>query len=66
MCFAIRTSFLASTSRPPTRDGLLHIIQQFEDLTNLPNICGVIDGTHIPLAERQNKRYTIAATDYYN
>jgi hypothetical protein len=32
----------------------------------LPNICGAIGGTHIPLAERQNKRYIIAMLDYYN
>jgi hypothetical protein len=32
----------------PIRDGLLHIVQQFEDLTSLPNICGAIDGTQIP------------------
>jgi len=48
----------------PTGDHLLHIIQQFEDLTGLPNICGAIDGTHIPLAERPNRRYNIATIDY--
>jgi hypothetical protein len=48
------------------KDHLLHIIQQFEDLTCLPNICGAIDGTHILLVERPNKRYTIAIVDYYN
>jgi hypothetical protein len=32
----------------------------------LPNICGAIGGTHIPLAKRQNKRYIIAMLDYYN
>jgi len=49
-----------------TKDHLLHIIQQFEDHTCLPNICDVIDGTHIPLGERPNRRYTIATIDYYN
>jgi hypothetical protein len=49
-----------------TRDHLLHIIQQFEDFTCLPNICGAIDGTHIPLVERPNRRYIIATIDYYN
>jgi hypothetical protein len=52
--------------KTPTRDRLLHIIQQFEDLTHLPNICGAIDGTHISLAERSNRRYIIAVIDYYN
>jgi hypothetical protein len=46
-------------------DHLLHIIQQFEDLIGLPNICSAIDGTRIPLVERSNKRY-IAIVDYYN
>jgi hypothetical protein len=50
----------------PTRDCLLHIIQQFEDLIGLSNRCGAPDRTHIPLAERSNKRYTIATTHYYN
>jgi len=49
----------------PIRDHLLHIIQQFEDLTGLPNICGAINGTHIPLVERPNSRYTIIAIDNY-
>ncbi len=44
----------------------MHIIQQFKDLTCLPNICDAIDGTHIPLGERPNRRYTIATIDYYN
>ncbi len=52
--------------KTPTGDHLLHIIQQFKDLTRLPNICDAIDGTHIPLAKRSNKRYTIAIIDYYN
>jgi hypothetical protein len=47
-------------------DCLLHIIQQFENLIGLPNICGVIDGTHIPLAERPNRKYIIIVVDYYN
>jgi hypothetical protein len=50
----------------PTRDHLLHIIQQFENFTSLPNICGALNGTHIPLVERPNRRYTIATIDYNN
>jgi hypothetical protein len=49
-----------------TKDRLLHIVQQFEDLTSLPNICGAIDGTHIPLPKRPNRKYTIAIANYYN
>jgi hypothetical protein len=52
--------------KTPTKDHLLHIIQQFEDLISLPNICGDIDGTHIPIVERLNRRYTIATTSHYN
>jgi hypothetical protein len=52
--------------KTPTKDRLLHIIQQFEDLIRLPNSCGVIKGTHIPVAERLTRRYIIAATNYYN
>ncbi len=32
-------------------DHLLHIIQQFQELIGLQNICGIIDGTHISLVE---------------
>jgi hypothetical protein len=52
--------------KTPTRDLLLHIIQQFEDLISSPDICGVIHGTHIPLLKRLNKRYIIATASYYN
>jgi hypothetical protein len=52
--------------KTPTRDLLLHIIQQFEDLISSPDICGVIHGTHIPLLKRLNKRYIIAIASYYN
>jgi hypothetical protein len=30
------------------------------------NICGAIDGTHIPLASFPNKRVTLAASDFFN
>ena len=42
------------------------IINDFEELTGLLNICGAIDGTHIPLAERPSKRITLAENDFYN
>ncbi len=32
------------------------IINRFHDLTVLPNICGAIDGTHIPFTSFSNKR----------
>jgi hypothetical protein len=52
--------------KTPTRNCLLHIVQQFENLTILPNICGAIDGTHIPLVDRPNRKYIIAVVDCYN
>jgi hypothetical protein len=30
----------------------------------LPNVCGIIDGSHIPLSQKPNKRVTIAPIDY--
>ena len=36
----------------PTRDRLLDIMKRFRNSMGLPNICGAIDGTHIPLARR--------------
>ena len=42
----------------PSGDHLHRIINDFEELTGLLNICGAIDGTHIPLAERPSKRIT--------
>ena len=50
----------------PSEDHLQGIINDFEKLTSLPNICGAIDRTHIPLAERPSKRITLAAIDFYN
>jgi len=50
----------------PSGDYLLGIISDFESLTQLPNICGAIDGTHIPLAEIPNRRVTLAASDFFN
>jgi hypothetical protein len=35
--------------KTPTKDRLLHIIQQFEDFIGLPKSYSAIDGTHIPI-----------------
>jgi hypothetical protein len=50
----------------PSRDRLQAIIEDFRDITGLPNICGAIDGTHIPLTDRPNRRVTLAASDFFN
>jgi hypothetical protein len=62
-----KDKFFDKYIKTPTKDRLLqHIIQQFEDLIGLSTSCGAIDGTHIALAKRLNRKYTIAATNYYN
>jgi hypothetical protein len=32
----------------------------------LPNICGAIDGTPVPLADRPNRRVTLVTSDFFN
>jgi hypothetical protein len=53
-----KVSFLTMHISTPFLKHLLRIIHQFEKLTSLPNICGAIDGTHIPLVEMPSKIYT--------
>jgi hypothetical protein len=43
----------------PLGQCLKDIIAHFEHLTSIPNICGVIDGTHIPLVDLPSKRITL-------
>ena len=47
-------------------DRLQNIIESFRDITGLPNIAGAIDGTHIPLSTRSNRRYTPMPSDFFN
>ena len=47
----------------PSEDLLHKIINDFQELTCLLNICGAIDGTHISLA---SKRITLVESDFYN
>ncbi len=42
------------------------IIVCFEDLTNIPNIFGAIDGTHIPLTNLPSKKITFTISDFSN
>jgi len=46
--------------KTPTKDRLLHIRKQFEDLIGLPTSRGA------PIVERLNRKYIIAATNYCN
>ena len=50
----------------PSGDRLHRIINDFEELIGLSNICGAIDGTHIPFAERPSKGITLVESDFYN
>jgi len=50
----------------PSGNSLHSIISDFEKITVLPNICGAIDGTHIPLSENPNKSITLVATNFSN
>jgi hypothetical protein len=66
MCFAIHTSFLTNTSRPQPKIACCTSYNNLKTFIGLLKSYGAIDGTHIPIAERLNKRYTIATTNYYN
>ena len=50
----------------PTKDRLYDIMERFRNSTGLPNICGAIDGTHIPLARRLSSDLTSMASDFFN
>ncbi len=48
----------------PSSDHLQKNIDNFHDLIDMFNICGAIDGTHIPLASFPHKRVTLVANDF--
>jgi hypothetical protein len=52
--------------RTPTKDQLFHIIKWFCDITSPQQICGVIDGTHIPLSAKPNLTNHIFYCKFYN
>jgi len=43
---------------------LKNIITHFKNLTSTPNICGAIDGTHIPLVDLLSKKATLVVGDF--
>ena len=47
-------------------DRLQNIIESFRDITGLSNIASAIDGSHIPLNTRPNRRYTPMPSDFFN
>ncbi len=50
----------------PSNDYLQKIIDCFHDLIGLLNICGAINGIHIPLTSFLNKKMTFAVSDFFN
>jgi hypothetical protein len=42
------------------------IVACFENFTSIPNICGTIGGSHIPLANLPNKRVKLFISDVFN
>lgn len=50
----------------PIGNRLRLMIQEFQKLTSLLNICGLIDKTHIPLIDFQSKKVTLAQNDFFN
>ena len=50
----------------PIGDRLHDIMERFRNSTGLPNICGAIDGTHIPLARRPRSNFTPMASNFFN
>jgi hypothetical protein len=42
---------------------LQNIINRFHGKTGLPNICGAIDGTHVPLVHKASSKVTLAHSD---
>jgi hypothetical protein len=50
----------------PSNQHLKDIIACFKNLTCIPNICGTIDGTHIPLVDFSSKKVTLIVGDFFN
>ncbi len=50
----------------PSYQHLRNIIACFEEITSIFNICGVIDGTHIPFANLPLKKITLAIGEILN
>jgi hypothetical protein len=50
----------------PLGQRLKDIIVHFENLTGILNICGAINGTHIPLVNLPSKKVTLAINDFFN
>ncbi len=45
---------------------MLNIIERFHDIIGLQQICGMIDGMHIPLSAKPNKQITSSTANFYN
>ena len=49
----------------PQGDRLQHIIDRFQFTCGLPNVVGVIDGTHILLAKKSSRHDTVVPAGFY-
>ena len=50
----------------PTGHRLTDTIRKFREKTNLPNVVGAIDGTHIPLSSKPARGLTPMLCDFFN
>jgi hypothetical protein len=50
----------------PSGEQLFNIIKKFRDVNIMQNMAMCIDGCHIPLYEKLNKRKTFAIRDFLN
>jgi hypothetical protein len=50
----------------PTGERLHDIMKKFRNVTGLSNVCGSIDGTHIPLSRLLSVHLTPMAADFFN
>jgi hypothetical protein len=50
----------------PSSKSFKDIIVRFENFTNILNICGVIDGIHIPLPDFPSKKVKLIMKTFFN
>jgi len=50
----------------PTSECLKSMIKILKNILSIQQICGIVDGTHLHLSYRPDKRIINVANDYYN
>lgn len=66
ICSALSRDLFPKYIRTPTGQRLRSITEKFRDITGMQNMVGCIDGCHIPLYEKPDRRKTPAAADFWN